>query len=82
MAGKSLKNIRSYRIYIIVAIGVVIGCILALGVGAVSIPPVKVFKILLNRLPFLAGKISENWTPTDETIVLQLRFLELFWHSW
>ncbi|HHV18957.1 MAG TPA: iron ABC transporter permease [Thermoanaerobacterales bacterium] len=74
MADNAFKNIRSYRKYIFVALGIVIGGILALAVGSVSIPPRKVFKILFSRLPFLAGKILGDWTPTDETIVLQLRF--------
>ena len=74
MADNAFKNIRSYRKYIFVALGIVIGGILALAVGSVSIPPRKVFKILFSRLLFLAGKILGDWTPTDETIVLQLRF--------
>lgn len=74
MAGNSFKNIKNIRIYTFVAIGIVIGGILALGMGPVSIAPGNVFKILFNRLPFLGVKFSQNWTVTDESIVLQLRF--------
>lgn len=74
MTGNSLKKIKNYRIYAFVVIGIVIGGVLALGVGSVSIPPSMVFKILFNRLPYLAGKISENWSISDEAIVLQFRF--------
>ena len=47
MADNAFKNIRSYRKYIFVALGIVIRGILALAVGSVSIPPRKVLRYYL-----------------------------------
>ncbi len=65
---------KYYRAYIFVVVGIAIGGILALGVGSVSISPEKVFKILFNRAFFFSENVVKNWTTTDESIILQLRF--------
>lgn len=68
------KSTKAYKMYILVTGAIIIGGILALGIGPVYIPPGEICKILLHRLPFLGDKIHKTWASTNETIVLQFRF--------
>jgi len=49
--------------------------LLACTLGAVSIPPLDIVKMALNRLPF--DDIQQTWQPTDETIIFQIRLLRV-----
>ncbi len=72
MAENYRKN-KEYKVYILVTIGIVVGLMLSLGIGSVYIPPKEIAKMLLNKIPFFAGRLSENWSITNEAIVLHLR---------
>lgn len=70
---KISRQSKSYKIYILVIIAIVIGLVFSLGVGSVYIPPGKISKILFSKLPFFSGRLTKNWSITDEAIVLQFR---------
>lgn len=69
-----LRNMRSYARYACIIAAIIISGIFALSIGTVNVATDKVFKIVLSRLPVLKDFIIKNWTATDETIILQLRF--------
>lgn len=70
MAGKGAKH---KKIYIIAFFAVIAAGIVALGVGSVSIKPVKIINIVLQRLPGLASLVSADLDPAEEAIIWQIR---------
>ena len=44
----------------------------SLSIGSAGLPAGKVWSILIHRLPF-AGGSAPDWTPMEETIVMQVR---------
>ena len=70
---RKLTTNKEYRVYLLVTMGIVAGFIFSLGIGSVYVPPGEIAKMILNRLPLLAGKITRDWSATNEAIVLQLR---------
>ena len=55
------KNTKAYRMYILVTVGIIIGGILALGIGPLYIPPGEICKILIHKIPLLSDKIPKTW---------------------
>jgi iron complex transport system permease protein len=48
--------------------------ILGISIGAVSIPPVEVVRILLSRIPGLHSYLTTGLSPEHETIIMIMRF--------
>lgn len=51
----------------------VLTILLATGLGPVSIAPGTTARILLSRIPFLGGGVSQTWELLDQNVVLGLR---------
>jgi iron complex transport system permease protein len=47
--------------------------IAATAIGPVAIPPQAVAKILLVKMPFMDGIISQTWSNIEENIIIQIR---------
>ncbi|HHW04084.1 MAG TPA: iron chelate uptake ABC transporter family permease subunit [Thermoanaerobacterales bacterium] len=73
MAGRSPKDLQFIQKYTVLIAAIVLGGILALGIGSVSIEPFKILKILLHKVPLIGNNISTDWSSAQETIVLHLR---------
>lgn len=59
----------------ILALVVAGSMLLACTLGAVSIPPLDIVKMTLNRLPFV--DFQQTWQSTDETIIFQIRMIRV-----
>ncbi len=71
---KSLFQNRSLFWFIIFLIFVsILTIIIATGLGPVFISPITTVKVLLCKVPFVNGFVSETWTTLDENIILKLR---------
>ena len=51
------------------------GMLLACAMGAVSIPPLDIVRMTLNRTPFF--DFETTWQSTDETIIFQIRLIRV-----
>jgi len=51
------------------------GMLLACTLGAVSIPPLDIVRMALNKLPFV--HLEQTWQVTDETIIFQIRLIRV-----
>jgi len=51
------------------------GMLLACTLGAVSIPPLDIVWMALNKLPFV--HLEQTWQVTDETIIFQIRLIRV-----
>jgi len=51
------------------------GMLLACALGAVSVPPLDIVRMTLNKLPFF--HFDHTWQATDETIIFQLRLIRV-----
>lgn len=61
------------RIYGWAILAIVLGSLIALAIGTVSIDPVKIVKIMLHRIPALAPYIAPDWSLAEEAIIWQIR---------
>ncbi len=72
MLSRLMRNRRTVLI-IGCLFAVLAGCLLlAAAFGAVSIPPLEILKMTLNKLSFT--HFVSTWQPSDETILFQIRF--------
>jgi len=74
VAGSYRRDMQYIRKYILLITAIILGSILALGIGSVGIDPVLILKILLHKIPIMGNNIVVDWTSAQEDIVLQLRF--------
>ncbi len=51
------------------------GMLLACALGAVSIPPLDIVRMTLNKAPFF--HFDQTWQATDETIIFQIRLIRV-----
>jgi len=70
-----LAALRRRRLLVLTVMGLalVAAVIIAVALGAVSVPVVTSAKIILNRVPLLGRLIDTTWTPTQETIIASVR---------
>ncbi|MEE8470859.1 MAG: iron chelate uptake ABC transporter family permease subunit [Dehalococcoidia bacterium] len=70
---------RKFRRTVIVlgslALVLMAAVLLASALGAVSIPPLDIVKMTLNKVPFL--DFQPTWLATDETIIFQIRVIRV-----
>ena len=69
----NFRKSKDHKVYSLVTIGIVMGLIISLGIGSVYVPPKEIAKMLLSKIPLLGSKITNDWSSTNEAIVLQLR---------
>lgn len=68
-----LKNRRYYKIYFILILFIIIGCVLSLGVGTVNIKPYYIVKMFMSRIPAVGSKVIKDWSMIEESIIFQIR---------
>ncbi|KXG75394.1 Hemin transport system permease protein HmuU [Fervidicola ferrireducens] len=64
---------RVVKIYLLLLALTLVGSFFSLGVGAVSVPPSEILKIILSRIPVLQNKLAPMWSQSHEVIILKLR---------
>jgi len=70
-----LAALRRRRLTVLAAMGLVLAAVVvvAVALGAVSVPVITSARIILNRLPLLGRLVDATWTPTQETIIISVR---------
>lgn len=70
-----LVEVRKRRLAVLLGLGLALAVVLVLGValGAVRVPVFTSARILLNKVPLLGRLITEDWTETQQTIILSVR---------
>ena len=67
----SMKRSIIFTLLIMVLL---ISVVLGIGIGAISIPPSEIVRILLSHVPGLQYYFAKGWAPEHATIVLTMRF--------
>lgn len=66
---------RAAVVLVMLALALLASMLIACAFGAVSIAPVDIVKMTLNKLPLV--EFQPTWQPTDEVIVFQIRMLRV-----
>ena len=66
---------RAAIVVVVLGLALVGGMLLACAMGAVSIPPLDIVRMTLNRTPFF--DFETTWQSTDETIIFQIRLIRV-----
>lgn len=61
-------------IFTLLIVVLLVSIVLGIGIGAISIPPVEIARILLSHVPGLHNYFAKGWQPEHATIVLTMRF--------
>lgn len=69
------KRNRVVAVMGVLTLALVGAMLLACAVGAVSIPPLDIVKMTLNKLPFF--DFEPTWELSDETIIFQIRLIRV-----
>lgn len=67
------KRINIKTLILILTVCAVITVIVAVGLGPVSVSPIKTASILLSRIPFIGSLVPQNWEQLDMNIIIGLR---------
>src|SRR4030067_3679690 len=59
----------------LLALALIGAVLLASALGAVSIPPLDIVKMTLNKIHF--SDFQSTWQPSDETIIFQIRLIRV-----
>lgn len=62
-------------VLVVLALVLLAAMLLALAVGAVSVPPLDIVKMTLNKLPFF--HFQPTWPQADETIIFDIRLMRV-----
>jgi iron complex transport system permease protein len=69
------KRNRAAIVLILLALSLIGAVLLACALGAVSIPPLDIIKMTLNKIHF--ANFQATWQPADETIIFQIRLIRV-----
>lgn len=67
------KRINIKTLILILTVCAVLTVIIAVGLGPVSVSPIKTASILLSRIPFIGSLIPVSWEQLDYNIIIGLR---------
>ncbi|MCR4432020.1 MAG: iron chelate uptake ABC transporter family permease subunit [Tepidanaerobacteraceae bacterium] len=70
---RNIQKETYIRKYVVLIAAIILGGILALGIGAVNIGPGIILKIVIHKVPFIGKNITADWSYSQEAILLQLR---------
>lgn len=69
------KHNRAAVVLVSLALALIAAVLLACAFGAVSIPPLDIIKMTLNKIHF--ANFQATWQPADETIIFQIRLIRV-----
>ncbi len=69
------KRSRAAVVLVSLALALIAAVLLACALGAVSIPPLDIIKMTLNKIHF--ANFQATWQQSDETIIFQIRLLRV-----
>jgi iron complex transport system permease protein len=69
------KHNRAAVVLVSLALALIAAVLLACALGAVSIPPLDIIKMTLNKIHF--SNFQATWQPADETIIFQIRLIRV-----
>ena len=69
------KRNRAAIVLVLLALALIGAVLLACALGAVSIPPLDIIKMTLNKIHF--ANFQATWQPADETIIFQIRLIRV-----
>ena len=69
------KRNRAAIVLVLLALALIGAVLLACALGAVSIPPLDIVKMTLNKIHF--ANFQATWQPADETIIFQIRLIRV-----
>lgn len=61
-------------IFTLLVVLLLVSVVLGIGIGAITIPPSEIVRILLSHIPGLQHYFAKAWAPEHATIVLTMRF--------